>query len=61
MNGLSLKFIFDTGASVISLSKSEAVIMLDNGYLSFDDIIGSQQFKIATGDIMEGARIFFRK
>jgi len=38
VNGLSLKFIFDTGASAISLSKSEAVFMLKSGYLSVDDI-----------------------
>lgn len=61
VNGLFLKFIFDTGASAISLSKSEAVFMLKNGYLSADDIVGSQQFKTASGDIMEGTKIFIRK
>lgn len=61
VNGLSLKFIFDTGASSVSISKSEAIFMLKNGYLSQNDIIGSQQFQTASGDILEGTRIIIRK
>lgn len=61
VNGLSLKFIFDTGASSVSISKSEAIFMLKNGYLSKNDIIGSQQFQTASGDILEGTRIIIRK
>ncbi|MCK5641516.1 MAG: retropepsin-like domain-containing protein [Gammaproteobacteria bacterium] len=41
VNGLKLRFIFDTGASDISLSLTEAVFMLKNGYLSENDITGT--------------------
>ena len=61
VNGLSLKFIFDTGASSVSISKSEAIFMLKNGYLSENDIIGRQRFQTASGAILEGTRILIRK
>lgn len=61
VNGLSLKFIFDTGASSVSISESEAIFMLKNGYLSVNDIIGSQQFQTASGAILEGTRILIKK
>lgn len=61
VNGLSLKFIFDTGASSVSISKSEAIFMLKNGYLSENDIIGRQQFQTASGAILEGTRILIKK
>lgn len=61
VNGLPLRFIFDTGASSVSISKSEAIFMLKNGYLSENDIVGTQQFQTASGDIIEGTRIMIRK
>lgn len=61
VNGLSLKFIFDTGASSVSISKSEAIFMLKNGYLSTNDIMGNQQFQTASGAILEGTKILIRK
>lgn len=61
VNGLSLKFIFDTGASSVSISKSEAIFMLKNGYLSENEIIGSKQFQTASGAILEGTRILIKK
>ena len=61
VNGLSLNFIFDTGASSVQISKSEAIFMLKNGYLSENDISGSQHFQTASGDIIEGTRIIIRK
>lgn len=61
VNDLKLKFIFDTGASDVSISLSEAMFMLKNGYLSENDFIGSNKFKIANGDIVEGTTIVLRK
>ena len=49
VNGFKMKFVFDTGASVVSLSQSMASIMLDNGYLSEDDYLGESQTHIADG------------
>lgn len=61
VNGLALKFIFDTGASDVSISLTEALFMLKNGYLSEDDIIGTQYYSIANGEIAEGTTIRIKK
>lgn len=57
INGLSLDFIFDTGASDVSISSTEAMFMLKNGMLTKDDILGSERFADATGAISEGVVI----
>ena len=57
INGLPLHFVFDTGASDVSISQVEANFMMKNGYLSSSDVIGSQQFVDANGDISVGTVI----
>ncbi|MCM1141006.1 MAG: retroviral-like aspartic protease family protein, partial [Muribaculum sp.] len=57
INELPLHFIFDTGASSVSLSMVEANFMMKNDYLKPSDIIGSQHFVDANGDISEGTII----
>ncbi len=57
VNGLTLKFIIDTGASDVCISLTEALFMLKNGYLSKDDIIGTEYYTIANGDVEEGTKI----
>ncbi len=54
VNGLSLELIFDTGASDVSISLSEASLMLENGKLTNSDIIGTANYLNANGDIIEG-------
>lgn len=61
INDLPLSFVFDTGASDVSLSQVEATFMLKNGYLSKSDIIGKQYFSDANGNINEGTEINIRK
>lgn len=61
VNGLKLKFIFDTGASNVCISLSEANLMLDNGYLDKKDIIGKGQAQIADGSIIDNTRIILRE
>lgn len=61
VNGLALKFIFDTGASDVSISLTEALFMLKNGYLKEEDILGTQYYSIANGDIAEGTTIRIKK
>jgi uncharacterized protein (TIGR02145 family) len=58
---LALKFIFDTGASDVSISSAEAVFMLKHGYLNADDLGGSEYYRIANGDIAEGTKVVLRK
>lgn len=53
VNGLKMKFIFDTGASVVSLSQSMAEYMFDNDFLSKNDIIGKAQTRIADGSVVD--------
>ena len=61
INGLPLHFIFDTGASDVSLSSVEATFMMKNGYLSASDVIGKQQFLNASGEVSEGTVINLRE
>lgn len=57
VNGLKLKFIFDTGASSVSISSTVADMMLENDYLSKNDILGSGYSQIADGKIVDHTRI----
>ena len=61
INDLPLTFIFDTGASTVSISQLEANFMLKNGYLKRDDFVGTGRFVDANGDISEGTIINLRE
>jgi len=54
VNGLDLELIFDTGASDVSISLTEADSMFENGELTKGDIIGTSNYVNANGDITEG-------
>lgn len=60
VNGLNLRFIFDTGASDVSISLTEALFMLKNGYLENTDLSGTERFRIANGEIAEGTMVNLR-
>ena len=61
INGLGLSFIFDTGASDVTISLTEASFMLKNGYLNSNDIIDEPTYySDANGDISEGISINLR-
>ena len=61
INGLALSFIFDTGASDVSISLSEALFMLKNGYLSAEEIKGTQNYQTASGEIHEGMTLLLKE
>lgn len=61
INDLPLYFVFDTGASSVSLSMVEATFMMKNGYLKTKDIVGSQYFVDANGNVNEGTVVNLRK
>ena len=61
VNGLPLDFIFDTGASSVTLSRKQAQFMLRNGYLSRSDIVGSSSYQTASGDIATGMVIKLKR
>jgi aspartyl protease family protein len=55
INGSRMEFIFDTGASDITISLTEALFLYKQGTLTDDDFIGVQNYQIADGSIHEGA------
>lgn len=61
INELGLNLIFDTGATDISISQTEVQFMLKNGYLSKNDITGTQKYMDANGNIEIGTTLIFRK
>lgn len=61
INDLPMQFVFDTGASDVSLSMVEASFMMKNGYLSKNDVIGSTRFSDANGNVNEGTVINLKK
>ena len=61
INSLPLYFIFDTGASDVSLSMVEASFMMKNGYLSKSDVIGSKSYMDANGNVSVGTVINLKK
>ena len=61
VNGIPLKFIFDTGASVATMSLIDAHFMFKNGYLLDKDIVGSSYYTMADGTTLEGKEIVIRE
>lgn len=57
VNGVKMNFIFDTGASNVCISLTEALFLYKNGFLSDSDIIGKTQSQIADGSIVENTEI----
>ena len=57
INDLPLHFVFDTGASDVTLSMVEATFMMKNGYLTDSDVIGSKRYMDANGDVSVGTVI----
>lgn len=57
VNGLPLNYIFDSGASNVCISLSEAQFMLKNGYLDKKDLGGKEYYGDATGRVSEGMSI----
>ena len=61
INDLPLYFVFDTGASDVSISSVEAIFMLKNNYLSKSDMTGKGYYINANGDISEGTLITLKE
>lgn len=60
VNGLPLHFLFDTGASSVTISTVEATFMLKNGYLKSSDLSGTQYYMTANGQIAEGTNVVLK-
>lgn len=60
VNGVKMKFIFDTGAATVSMSQTMAQFLLDGDYLTVSDIKGTGQSQLADGSIVNHATIVLR-
>ena len=60
INGLTLNFVFDTGADNVCISSLEANFMLKNNYLSYSDIMRKTRYMTADGSIGEGTVVRLR-
>ena len=61
INGIKLRFIFDTGASSICISPAEATVLYRQGTLQKEDILNVEYFQDATGKISEGTKVNLRE
>ena len=52
INGTPMNFILDTGASLISITSTEADFMMKHGTITDDDIVGQSRFQDANGDYL---------
>lgn len=57
INSSKMNFVFDTGASDITISEVEAIFLLKQGTLTEEDIIGTEYYRIADGSISDGTVI----
>lgn len=57
VNGVKMKFIFDTGASNVCISLTEAMFLYKNGYLEDADFLGESKSIVADGSIVENMEI----
>lgn len=61
VNDVPMKFIFDTGASIISISLTEAQFLYKQGTLTDDDFVDIIQFQDANGDVTESMLVMLRE
>lgn len=61
VNGLRLRFVFDTGASDVVLSATEALFMLKNDYLEESDIQEKKSYLLADGTIAENTIVMLKE
>ena len=60
LNGAKMKFVFDTGASNVCLSMTMAEYLLDNGYITKEDIVGNGSSTVVDGRIVDHININIR-
>ena len=61
VNDVPMKFIFDTGASIISISQTEAVFLQKQGTLTESDFKHTSYFTDANGNVSESIIVNLRK
>jgi len=59
-NVLTINFIYDSGASDVSISPDVALTLIRTGTIKSDDFIGSQKYIFADGSIAESKKFILR-
>lgn len=57
VNGILMNFVFDTGATDVTISVVEANFLLKQGLLEKKDFLGNVNYEMANGEIIEGTKI----
>ena len=55
-----MEVIFDTGASDVVISSVEALFLIKQGKLSEDDVLGTEYYQVANGEISSGTVVNLR-
>ena len=61
VNGILMNFIFDTGASEVSISLTEAMFLMKQGLLRDEDIKEEVKYKLANGKVENGTKIILKQ
>lgn len=57
LNSVPMEFIFDTGASNVSISLTEALFLIKNNRISKQDILGATYSQLANGEVVKQTKI----
>lgn len=57
VNGVGLEFIFDTGAADTVISAKEVMYLVSKGEIKTSDIIGIENYQVASGENIVGLKI----
>jgi clan AA aspartic protease (TIGR02281 family) len=60
VNGVPMNFIFDTGASEVTISLTEAKFLVKQNLLNKEDFIDTINYQMANGEIVEGTKIILK-
>ena len=60
VNGIPMKLIFDTGASNVSISITEAKFLIKQGLIAREDLLGNVKYQMADGGIVQGEKFIIR-
>lgn len=61
INNQEMEFILDTGASDVLLSSLEAILLIKQGSLTEDDVLGQEAYSMANGSIEIGTVVNLRQ
>lgn len=61
VDGIPMDFIFDTGASDVSISMTEANFLIKQGLITGEDVKSKKYYQVANGNIEEGTVVVLKE